>query len=209
MNAKNHYHPNGRCTWNFSILFVYLSPSLKTPLYKGVSVWQQMCDKWQINPCFPLLPPHWRLFHYVTSVFYYIRHQMAIKAYLSCFNGFAQLVSSIWNGLCGASEQTVRRHCDTRSEALWHPFRGTVTAVQRHCLPCTTALFTLCNGIVHTVQRYCSHCEMRSLPPCGGTEERAQKCCKMPFPVFICHLSHICCHTEMPLYKGVFSDGDK
>ena len=161
-----------------------------------------MCDKWQINPCFPLLPPHWSLFHYVTSVFYYIRHQMAIKAYLSCFKGFVQLVSSTWNGLCGASEQSVRRHCDTRSEALWQPFRGTVTAVQRHCLPCTTALFTLWYGIVHPVKCGPYH---RVVAQRKGLKNAV----KMPFPVFICHLSHICCHTEMPLYKGVFSDGDK
>ena len=147
-------------TCNFSYLFVYLSPSLKTPLYTGVSVWQQMCDRWQINPCFSSFPSCPTLVHDATFNCHYRYCQQVLEAQTVCFVGSVQLVSSVWNGLFEASAQPVRRHCDTCSEALWHLFRGSVTAVQHHCSPRATALFTPCNGNVHPVQRFGSPSEM-------------------------------------------------
>ena len=203
-------HDPTTSTCNFSYLFVYLSPSLKTPLYTGVSVWQQMCDRWQINPCFQSFPSCPTLVHDATFNCHYRYCQQALEAQTVCFVGSEQLVSSVWNGLFGASAQLVRRHCDTCSEALWHLFRGSVAAVQHQCSPHATAMFTPCNGIVHPVQRQCSpratiwftqwngivHCyEMHLLVLCGGTEKSAQKCCENAvFRFYLSFVTHLLPH---------------
>ena len=63
-----------------------------------------------------------------------------------------------------------------------------------------------------------------TVPPhglCVGSEQPVSKawnklyrayetnCLRLQRLLTICHLSHICCHTETPVCKGVFSDGDK
>ena len=173
---------------NFSYLFVYLSPLLKMPLHTGVSVWQQMCDRWQINPCFQSFPSCPTLVHDATFNCHYRYCQQALEAQTVCFVDSVQLVSNVWNRLYGAYAQPVRRHCDTCSEALWQLYNSNVHPVQRHCSPRATIWFTQWNGIVHCY-------EMQLLVLCGGTEKSAQKCCENAFfRFYLSFVTHLLPH---------------
>ena len=192
-------------TCNFSFLFVYLSPSLKTPLHTGVSVWQQMCDRWQINPCFQSFPSCPTLVHDATFNCHYRYCQQVLEAQTVCFVGSVQLVSNVWNGLFGAYAQPVRRHCDTCSEALWHLFRGSVTAVQHQCSPHATAMFTPCNNLVHPVKWHCSLLWNAALSAVWWHREKFSKMLRKRVFSFLFVICHTFVATPKRLCTKAFS----
>ena len=72
---------------------------------------------------------------------------------------------------CGASVQSMRRHCDTCTSAMWHLYIGHVAPVHRPCGTCTSAmwhryighvqpvdrsLFVICHPFVVTPKRLCT-----------------------------------------------------
>ena len=186
-------------TCKFSFLFVYLSPSLNMPLYKGVSVWQQMCDKWQIKT-------KKRVFAAFLSTFL-------------CATTQHQEVHFI------AVNNAISRGEQCRCTGWTMPLHGVNIAVARgeHCC-CTAATVPL--NRCHRASEQVSQCLGTgvTVPPhglCRGSEQPVSNawnklyiayetnCLRLQRLLTICHLSHICCHTETPVCKGVFSDGDK
>ena len=116
-----------------------------------------------------------------------LRLEVVSEALHRLFQAHETTYTEPLNNLCGGTAAPVHRHCGTRASALWHPCIGDVTPVHRQCGTRASAMRHPCIGDVHPANRYCL---TRTL-------------------AFICHLSHICCHTKTALYKGVFSDCDK
>ena len=192
-------------TCNFSYLFVYLSPSLKTPLYTGVLVWQQMCDRWQIKSCFSSFPSCPTLVHDATFNCHYRYCQQALEAQTVCFVGSVQPVSNFWNRLFGASAQPVRRHCDTCSEALWQLYNSNVHPVQQQCSPRATALFTPCNDLVHPVKWHCSLLWNAALSAVWWHREKCSKMLRKRRFSFLFVICHAFVVTRKRLYTKAFS----